>query len=378
VQNLGSFLQTDKHMDAAATNSPAKPGFPFRRLLKDSRKAVVFNLVCGVIITVVTGQPQKFHKILVYSMCIGTIAFLIINIARIAILDPGRERKHGWLAFIAIVTAAAPASNYAGTMLADLLLGDSPQPLRAFASMRESGMVVFTLIAAYGAVLLFRNQERMMRMQAQAESEKARAETIARQAMQAQLQLLQAQVEPHMLFNTLANVQGLIAIDPERATHMLDQLIQYLRATLTSSRAEATTLEHEFALIEAYLGLMSVRMGPRLAYRLDLPEALRAQKIPPMLLQPLVENAIIHGLEPAVDGGEVAVTAAWHGGALELTVRDTGLGLGTAVARPGTRLGVANTRERLQGLYGGLARLDLEPAQPKGTVARLTLPLELP
>jgi sensor histidine kinase YesM len=364
-------------MDAAATTYSAKPGFPFRRLLIDSRRAIMFNLFCGVIITLVSGELQKFPKILMYSMCIGTVAFLIIDVARITILDSETRRKKNWLMFIAIVTAAAPVSNFVGTVLGDLLLGYSPQPLKTFASVRESSMVVFTLIAAYGAVLLFRNRERMVRIEAQAAQEKARAETIARQAMQAQLQLLQAQIEPHMLFNTLANLQGLIAIDPDRAVHMLDQLIQYLRATLTSSRAEATTLEHEFALIEAYLGLMSVRMGGRLAYRLDLPVALRAQQVPPMLLQPLVENAMIHGLEPSVDGGEITVVARRRDSALELTVRDTGLGLDAAAAKPGTRLGVANTRERLQGLYGERARLDLLPAQPQGTVARLTLPLDL-
>jgi LytS/YehU family sensor histidine kinase len=238
-------------------------------------------------------------------------------------------------------------------------------------------MIVFTLIAAIGAIAVFANRERLIRAQAEAAREKARAETIARQAMQAQLQLLQAQVEPHMLFNTLANLHGLIAIDPDRATLMLDQLIQYLRATLSSSRADATTLEHEFALIDAYLGLMEVRMGSRLSYRLDLPDSLRERAVPPMLLQPLVENAIIHGLEPTIAGGEIVVTAAMRGSELELAVRDTGLGLEAVGPGSGNRVGVANTRARLHGLYGERARLELAPATPQGTLARLTLPMDL-
>jgi sensor histidine kinase YesM len=117
-------------------------------------------------------------------------------------------------------------------------------------------------------------------------------------------------------------------------------------------------------------------MGARLRFSLHLPEALRTASVPPMLLQPLVENAIAHGLEPKIDGGELAVTAADRGGLLELTVRDTGLGLGYTPAKAGTGVGVANTRERLRGMYGERATLALEPAIAQGAVARITLPLE--
>jgi len=200
--------------------------------------------------------------------------------------------------------------------------------------------------------------------------------------LQAQLRLLQAQIEPHMLFNTLANLQGLIALDPVRASDMLDQLIQYLRATLSVSRSETTTLEHEFAAMGAYLGLMGVRMGERLRYRLELPPALRAARLPTMLLQPLVENAIVHGVEPKIDGGEITISAAIEGDSMVLDVRDTGLGLGLgpglgqAPARRGGGVGVATSRERLDALYGERASMTLNPAPPQGTLARLTLPLE--
>src|SRR5690606_39062876 len=124
--------------------------------------------------------------------------------------------------------------------------------------------------------------------------------------------------------------------------------IQYLRATLSSARAESTTLEREFALMEAYLGLMSVRMGRRLSYALRLPEALRGLTVAPMLLQPLVENAVRHGLEPKLEGGHIEVAAVRADGFLTLSVADTGLGLDGA-ARAGTRVGLANVRERLLG-----------------------------
>jgi sensor histidine kinase YesM len=182
-----------------------------------------------------------------------------------------------------------------------------------------------------------------------------------------------------MLFNTLANLQGLIAIDPQQANRMLDHLIQYLRATLSATRAETTTLAQEFDAAEAYLGLMAVRMGARLSYRCVLPAALRGARLPAMLLQPLVENAIIHGLEPKIEGGTVTVEARAHDGVLEICVTDTGLGLDdTEPAAKGTGVGVTTTRERLRALYGARAALALTPAQPHGVLARLTLPLETP
>ena len=194
--------------------------------------------------------------------------------------------------------------------------------------------------------------------------------------MQAQLQLLQAQIEPHMLFNTLANLQGLISFDPDRAQLLLDQLIQYLRATLSSSRAEATTLEQEFKLMQAYLGLMAVRMGARLAYTLDLPDDLRSARLPPMLLQPLVENAIQHGLEPKIEGGHITVRASVDDDQLTLTVMDDGLGLDHPGQTKGTQLGVTNIRERLQVMHGAAASLSLDANTTGGVTARLTLPYQ--
>jgi LytS/YehU family sensor histidine kinase len=133
---------------------------------------------------------------------------------------------------------------------------------------------------------------------------------------------LQSQLEPHMLFNTLANLRVLIGADSVRAQTMLDRLIAFLRATLAASRSGSHSLANEFARIEDYLALMAVRMGPRLAVRIELPDALRALPVPALLLQPLVENAIRHGLEPKVSGGRIEVSAHREADALVLDVRD--------------------------------------------------------
>lgn len=352
--------------------APRKTGFPYQRLLADARYALLLNVLCALFITFVLSGGQSFWLNLLASMCIGNIAFLLIDGIRLACW--GEQRRVPLLPFTALIIVSAAVAQVGGTMLFGWLANiDVPAPVSM--SPRNVGMTVFTLAAAGAAILFFSGREKIARLQMEAAQEKARAESVARQVMQAQLQLLQAQIEPHMLFNTLANLQGLISFDPERAQLLLDQLIQYLRATLSSSRAGSTTLEQEFSLMQAYLGLMSTRMGARLRFTLDLPEALRDIKVPPMLLQPLVENAIQHGLEPKIEGGHIHVQASTDGGVLILTVADDGLGLDHPGQTKGTHLGVANIRERLRGMHGDAASLSLAANHPAGVVARLTLPL---
>lgn len=189
-----------------------------------------------------------------------------------------------------------------------------------------------------------------------------------------------------MLFNTLANLRVLITLDPPRAVAMLDRLNGYLRATLAGSRATQHPLAQEFARLADYLELMAVRMGDRLRFTLDLPDDLRDVPVPPLLLQPLVENAIRHGLEPKVEGGEIRVSArresAADGPRLVLEVADTGVGLaldaGSAVPPPqedGGGFGVQQVRERLYTLYGERGTMELIAAPAGGTRATVTFPL---
>jgi LytS/YehU family sensor histidine kinase len=201
----------------------------------------------------------------------------------------------------------------------------------------------------------------------------ARFEAARRAALENQLMLLQSQLEPHMLFNTLANLRVLIGIDPPRAQAMLDRLIAYLRATLGGSRTGMHALADEFARLADYLALMAVRMGPRLQVQLDLPPELAGVQVPALLLQPLVENSIKHGLEPALEGGRIEVSARRDGARLTLAVRDTGAGLRDPA---GPQYGTAHVRERLQALYGDAAHFSLEDAAGGGTLARVVLPAE--
>ena len=346
-----------------------------RRLLADLPLSIGISALLAAFISLVSGH---FLENLLVSILIGTVSFTLVNGGRLLFWDRPDWGVREWAPFMALAVAASPVAHFCGLYLAGLLLGIRTPTLAEYPTVERVSMVLFTLLGTTLMVMLVMNRERVRRAEEEHAQARLRAEIVERQALQSQLRLLQAQIEPHMLFNTLANLQGLIALDPDRASEMLDQLIQYLRATLSVSRSETTTLEQEFGAMQAYLGLMGVRMGERLAYRIELPPELRTARLPTMLLQPLVENAIVHGLESKVDGGEVVVTATARGDSLEIEVRDSGLGLGQLPSRRGgSGVGVATTRERLEVLYGARAAITLLPAEPQGTLARLTLPLEI-
>ena len=353
----------------------APPPARLRRMADDLGMSVILSAWSAVLITLVDGRPAELYQQLVYAICIGVVGMLVLDSVRLTFWDDPVRRRRLMLPFLALLILMAPVAHYLGCMLGGLLLGAGWPDLSGYPKRMHVQMILLTLLGISATFLIIVNRERMQRIQAERGEARARAEAVERQALQAQLRLLQAQIEPHMLFNTLANLQGLIAIDPQRAGTMLDQLIQYLRATLGATRAETVALADEFAAIDAYLGLMTVRMGARLAYRCHLPDALRRARVPAMLLQPLVENAVLHGLEPKVEGGEVRVEASARDGRLEIVVRDTGLGLESG-GQKGGGIGIATTRERLRALYGEHAALELVPAAPQGALARLTLPLE--
>ncbi|HEX2011554.1 MAG TPA: histidine kinase [Roseateles sp.] len=200
-------------------------------------------------------------------------------------------------------------------------------------------------------------------------------------ATEAQLKLLQAQIEPHFLFNTLANVHSLMDVDAARAKLMLESFTDYLRASLSQLRSGDATLASELAMAESYLSLMQTRMAERLVFQLHADAAARQALLPPLLLQPLIENAIHHGLEPKLEGGTVTLDAHLTEGRLEIRVGDDGLGLdaaaGAALRRPhraGSGIALANIRARLEARYGRAAALRLEHASGGGTIAILTLP----
>ena len=218
-------------------------------------------------------------------------------------------------------------------------------------------------------------------MKAAQATETAEAESLRRQVVEARMAAMQAQVEPHFLFNTLASIDHLIETDPPRASQMQKNLIALLRASMPSMREASGNggagtvrdLGRELAVIRPYLEILKVRMEERLATEIDVPEGLHSAEFPPMMIQTLVENAVKHGLEPKPEGGRLRVKAEIVHGKLALSVADTGMGFGRA-ATAGTGVGLANIRERLQLLYGSKAALTLTENPAGGTVATITVP----
>ena len=315
---------------------------------------IVFNTIVAAALTA-SGSVDFGHNF-VYSQCIGLLTYASIDLPRRMLW------AQGWPSFLFIVGHALVAALigwFGGSLIADLLLGTPFKSLERGPNAML-GFLALTAGAGLGGTFFFWTRERL------ACSDRAAAE--------ARLKLLQAQIEPHFLFNTLANLQVLIAADPQRAQTMLGHLDGYLRATLASTRNDKATLAEEFALLAAYLGILAIRMGPRLVYELDLPDALADATLPPMLLQPLAENAVKHGLEPKMDGGSLRVAARDESGQLVLVVEDTGLGLAGG-ATPGTGVGLAHVRERLAAVYGSTASAEIGDNHGGGARVTLRLPL---
>ncbi|MGK5067657.1 sensor histidine kinase [Janthinobacterium sp. AD80] len=270
-------------------------------------------------------------------------------------------------------------------MGASAIFSDKPMvvsPEKIAANVGIALLVVSLLyIVPLGIVAIWRNRQfETMSLQLQQEAERER---LARELSESQLRLLRAQIEPHFLFNTLGAVQQLAEQGAPRAAALTADLIAFLRASLAEMRSEQVPLQSEFDMVAAYLRVMQARMGQRLRFRLDLPAPLAHVMVPSMIVLTLAENAIKHGIEPALRGGDIHISAEQVDGMLRLRVQDTGVGLGgtvagTPVPAPGGGLGLENVRSRLQlsAQQGGGAagRLELREGEEGGVVADILLP----
>ena len=268
-----------------------------------------------------------------------------------------------------LVVAALIVGTIGGSYIGSFLSGINPADLFA----KHSLFQLLFLGVMFGAIItyFFSSRELLAESRAQIQEEKIKRLTSEKRATEANLKLLQAQIEPHFLFNTLSNVLSLLDTNPQRGKSMLIDFIQYLRISLTKIREETATLEQEMAMIRAYLKIFKVRMGDRLTYQIDLPEHLGSIPFPPMLIQPLVENAIKHGLEPKIDGGDILIRGIESNDHLRLEVIDTGIGFS---GEHESGVGLRNIRERLSSIYGNDGRLILEANSPRGFRAIIEVP----
>ena len=360
-------------MTATADDTPRPSRFRAENLRDILRHGLITAAFCCVIAAALTVSGMgSWSSQMVYSLSIGTISWLVIDTGRLFI--SGHQNvlwPHGPWGFV-LVAFGVTLGFLGGGAIGDAWVGRPLFDFTGFARHRMVSTIVITLAATIGMCYFFYSLGRSKHMQRQ-------LDLAQRDATDARLKLLETQLEPHMLFNTLANLRVLITVDPPRAVAMLDRLNSYLRMTLSGSRALSHPLSAEFDRLGDYLELMSVRMGERLRYTLDLPDDLRDTPVPPLLLQPLVENSIRHGLEPQVEGGEIAVRARREAGELVIEVSDTGVGLDATRPQPseGGGFGLEQVRERLATVYGEQGRLSLHPA-PTGGGTRVTLNLPLP
>ncbi|MDN4038781.1 sensor histidine kinase [Massilia sp. YIM B02443] len=237
--------------------------------------------------------------------------------------------------------------------------------------------VLLLLLALFGTKALVGGKKRAD-AEAKVANDAAEREAMQRQLSETKMQMMQAQVEPHFLFNTLASVEHLIRVDPPRASAMQRSLIQYLRAVLPQMRDNAvvTGLGREVDMVRAYLDLLKMRMEERLNVDLQIPDGLRSAAFPPMMLQSMVENAIKHGLECKPEGGTLKIVAEVADSQLRVTVTDDGVGFGV-MPSDGTGLGLQTIRDRLRMLHGDAGRLHIGANSPSGVIATIEVPYQL-
>jgi len=244
-------------------------------------------------------------------------------------------------------------------------------PVEFFGSSTSVQSFLLFLTGITYIIWLYWIEERQYVWEKRVQEEKGKRISNEKMVIESHLKLLQAQIEPHFLFNTLTSIVSLDDTDPQSAETMEMNFIQYLKATLVKTRASVTTIEHEIEVIRAYLDIFKIRMGNRLNYKIDISDEIRAIPFPSMLIQPIVENAIKHGIEPKIEGGEITIKAAKEGGLLHWEISDTGMGISEEA---GLGIGLSNIIERIESLYGNEGKIIMEENKPSGLRVTIEVP----
>ena len=336
-----------------------------------SRRRVFFTLKAALVLGLLMSIPNQTATwiVLVRALVVGFGALFVFGVfERWPVQLPVRLARWVWqLMGVVLAVPIFALAAYWLTYWGNPQFGSQPVRIVGMLSLIFCG-VLFAPWFALGAMV--RQREAFARHQALAfELERSELE---RKALDARLRFLQAQVEPHFLFNTLANVRALVKAGSPQAPQVLDSLIAYLRAAVPRLHESATTLGQELTLVRAYLDLMQMRMPDRLHYSVVADAALYEWPCPPMTLMTLVENAVKHGIDPSEEGGRIDITAQQHAGRCQLIVRDTGIGMGASGQGLGT--GLQALQERLALAFYGDAQLQLRAVEPHGVCAEIDLP----
>lgn len=336
-----------------------------RNVLKELAYTIIISAVIAAFLTFTGITTKSFIINLIVSQSFGVSMYSIIHFL-LWIFKPGRMVS---LAFIVIIGIAI------GTLIGLQIGSFALQQIFSITLMQQQKSLFRAIVLAitFGSIIsyLYYSRFRLRASEEVIQQERINRLFSEKQALEANLKLLQAQVEPHFLFNTLSNVLSLIDTDPTKGKSMLVDLIHYLRTSLSRTLPVATTLDQEMNIIKAYLNIQKIRMGERLRFSIELPDGLREHPFPPMLLQPLVENAVKHGLEPAIEGGEITIKVMEENGLIRIEVQDTGNGFSSYDT---AGVGITNVRERIRLLYGDKGRFILEANDPHGVKAIIEVP----
>jgi sensor histidine kinase YesM len=343
------------------TASPARFG---KEMTVCLAYTALFNTAIALLLWAV-GFGGTFFQTLVVSQCIG------LSICTTVIIGLWMANPVGRVSRVLVVVGAIGAGSLFGTLTGAGLVMDSPL---ALIRQTDFFLRIVGLGMLFGGVVgyFFYSRHQLESSAALVQKERIRRLSSEKLALTAELKRLQAQIEPHFLFNTLSTVHSLMDSDIELAKAMQLNLIRYLRTSLKRTRNQTTTLGQEGDLMKAYLDIYKIRMGARLAYSIAIPEELASAELPPLLLQPLVENALVHGLEPKTEGGTLSVAASCVGDRLRIEISDTGAGLST---RQPPGIGLTNVSRRLEKLYGDQARMRVKHRQPTGVAVTIEMPL---
>lgn len=327
---------------------------------RDLLIVAAFNTAIAVLFAamLMQGLAQSF----IYSQAIG---LSILSCSQLAMRVQGIVKPDGRTVLVAVPVGAIVGTAI-GYFLVPPLTG-----VREPAIGLLPGSLVGALIFGVAISYFFYSRRTIAEKEAALRQSALAAAQAEQRRAEAELKALQAQIEPHFLFNTLSNVAGLIDSDPATAKRMLTSFTGYLRGSLERTRVDGGTVGEELEMVRRYLEIMAIRMGDRLRWVIDLPSELAAAALPPLTLQPFVENALQHGLGPRPEGGEIRIVVRQDGKDLVIDVIDTGVGLDPAAA-PG--VGIANVRARLAAIHGPRADVVLAPVMPHGVRATVRVP----
>jgi sensor histidine kinase YesM len=332
-----------------------------RHILLDYLYTIIISVLIALFLTIV-GISKPFLTNLIMSLSFG-ISICTLVILLFWLFNPVQGKT---LPLVLVMAAGVVGGMIIGSQAGPFILRRFFSIVIGTQDDHPLQIVVLALVFGGTATYFFYSRARLKSVSETAEKERIRRLSIEKEALEGNLRLLQAQIEPHFLFNTLSNILSLIDTEPAKGKSMLTDLIGYLRTSLSRTLPETTTLGQEIAMIKAYLNIQQIRMGERLSFTINVPDAIREHPFPPMLLQPLVENAIKHGLEPSIEGGKIFIKAVEENNMIRIEVLDTGAGFSS---ENNTGVGIRNVRERIKLLYGEKGKFTMEENKPRGVRA---------